>query len=67
MEAFQEDGIDRGEVRTVFSRKHSDIRANGKTMCKEHTWKKMNAMEIYCTQCPTVHIVNAEVLDELVK
>lgn len=60
MEELQKDGEDRGEIRTVFSRAHSDIRANGKTMCLDHSWKKLNENEIYCTQCPTVLIVGLD-------
>lgn len=45
----------------VFSMSHSDIERTGTRQCREHTWKKLNQTEIYCTQCPTVHIVdNAE-------
>lgn len=55
-----EDEIDLGENRTVFTRSHADIKANGKTMCLDHKWKKLNENEIYCTQCPTVLIVGVD-------
>lgn len=57
IEKKQDDGEDRGEIRTEFVRSHADIRAGGKTMCKEHTWKKMNDAEIYCVNCPTALLV----------
>ena len=60
MEPFQDDGEDRGEIRTVFTRSHADIKANGKTMCLDHKWKKMNENEIYCIECPTVLIVGLD-------
>ena len=49
--------IDLGENRTVFSIKHSDIKATGVKMCTEHAWKKHSENEIACTACPTVLIV----------
>lgn len=52
-----------GGNQTVFSVSHSEIRKTGITMCKDHSWEKLNEMEIYCTLCPTVLIVNADVLD----
>lgn len=60
VEKKQEDGMDRGEVRTIFARSHSDIREGGKKMCEKHVWKKLNDMEIYCTQCPTALIVSID-------
>ena len=60
-----EDEIDLGENRTIFSRSNADIKANGKTMCLDHKWKKLNENEVYCTQCPTVWIVNSDVIDDL--
>ena len=65
VEKKQKDEIDRGEIRTIFSRSHSDIRSGGKTMCEKHTWKKLNDMEIYCTQCPTALLVSID--DERLK
>ena len=59
-EKNQEDGIDRGEIRTEFVRSHADIKATGKTMCQEHTWKKINETEIECTLCPTVLMVGID-------
>jgi len=67
MEKRQEDGIDRGEIRTEFTRSHSDIKAGGKTMCKEHTFKKLSENEVYCIHCPTALIVNPEVVKDLDK
>lgn len=59
-EKFQEDGIDRGEVRTVFSATHSAIKATGKSQCKIHNWRKLNEMELECTNCPTVIICSID-------
>lgn len=67
METPQEDGIDRGEIQTVFSRSHADIAAGGKKMCEKHVWKKLSSNEVECIMCPTALIVNEEVLDELLK
>lgn len=67
VEQPQEDGMDRGEIRTEFTRSHADIRAGGKKMCTEHSWKKLSENEVYCTQCPSAWIVNSEVLEELLK
>lgn len=67
MEKKQKDGIDRGEIKTVFSRSHSDIQAGGKRMCDKHIWKKLSENEVACIMCPTVWIVNADVLDELLQ
>jgi hypothetical protein len=66
-EKLQDDNIDRGEIRTVFSRSHSDIAANGKKMCEKHVWKKLSDNEVYCVNCPTALIVNPDVIDDLVK
>ena len=66
-EKLQEDNEDRGEIRTVFSRSHSDIAANGKKMCEKHIWRKLSDNEVECIVCPTAWIVNPEVLDELLK
>lgn len=64
-EKIPEENIDRGEIRTEFVRSHADIKAGGKTMCEKHVWKKLSNNEIQCIMCPTVWIVNPEVLNEL--
>ena len=64
-EPMQEDGMPRGEVRTVFSRKHSDIEMSGKKMCTDHKWRKLNNTEIECINCPTALIVGVD--DERLK
>lgn len=51
-----EEEIDLGENRTVFTRSHADIKANGKTMCLDHKWRKVNENELECKECPTVII-----------
>lgn len=56
IEKKQDDGEDRGEQRVVFTRSHADIKAGGKKMCTDHSWKKLSENELYCTQCPTVII-----------
>lgn len=61
----KDDGIDRGEIRTVFSTSTATIKASGTTMCREHRWRKLSDTEIGCTVCPTALIVNHEVLDSM--
>ncbi len=63
VEKKQKDNLDRGEVRTIFSRSHSDIKLGGKTMCTKHSFKKLSENEVYCTNCPTCLIVNPDVLE----
>jgi hypothetical protein len=53
VENSQDDGIDRGEIRTVFSATHAAIKATGVKMCTDHKWKKVNEVELACTVCPT--------------
>lgn len=54
-----EDEIDLGENRTVFTRSHADIKANGKKMCEplDHKWRKVNENELECKECPTALMV----------
>ena len=59
-EKMQDDGIDRGEIRTEFVRSHADIRAGGKKMCEDHKWEKLSDTELYCTQCPTAIICGVD-------
>lgn len=57
-----ENSQDLGENRTVFTIKHSDIKATGKKMCypEDHHWKKLSENEIYCMNCPTVLVVQLD-------
>lgn len=64
-EKLEEDNIPRGEIQTVFSRSHSDIKAGGKTMCEKHIWTKLSDNEVACIICPTAWIVNPDVLNDL--
>lgn len=66
IEERQRDGEDRGEIRQVFAVKNSDIKNNGITMCKKHTWRKLSDMEVACTVCPTAWIVKPEAVENLV-
>lgn len=59
-EKMQDDGEDRGEIRTVFSATHSAIKATGKTMCTTHVWRKKGEIELECTVCPTVIICGVD-------
>lgn len=63
----KDDGIDRGEIRTEFARSNDDIHAGGKTMCTKHVFRKLSENEVYCTQCPTVLLVNPEAVEELIQ
>lgn len=56
VEKPQDDGEDRGEIRQVHAITHDSIRAGGKTMCLDHSWKKISENELACTNCPTVII-----------
>lgn len=66
VEKPQEDGTDRGEIRTEWTVSHASIKATGVSQCKDHTWKKLSENEVYCTKCPTALIVNPEVIEELI-
>lgn len=57
--------IDELSNQRVFSIKHSDI-PRGITQCKDHSWVKLSENEIKCTNCPTVHIVDPQYLNELI-
>ncbi len=50
---------------TVFTAKDADIHRNAVSQCAEHSWRKVNDMELACTTCPTQIIVNAETMKEL--
>lgn len=58
---MEEENLD---FKTVFTIKHSDI-PKGITQCamKKHIWRKVNDNELECAQCPTIIIVNPEVID----
>ncbi len=49
----------------VFSIKHSEI-PKGITQCAEHKWLRKGTIELECTKCPTVIIVNPDVIDSMV-
>ena len=61
MEQSQEDEY--GPKR-VFSIKHSEI-PKGVTQCATHKWLKKGKNELECTKCPTVIIVNSDVIDSM--
>lgn len=46
----------------VFTIKHSEI-PKGITQCVDHKWLKKGENELECTKCPTVIIVNTDVID----
>lgn len=48
----------------VFSIKHSEI-PKGVTQCATHKWLKKGITELECTKCPTVIIVNSDVIDSM--
>lgn len=48
----------------VFSIKHSEI-PKGVTQCSTHKWLKKGITELECTKCPTVIIVNSDVIDSM--
>lgn len=52
----EKESIDELGPQRVFAIKHSEI-PKGVTQCEKHIWKKLNDMEIACTQCPTALIV----------
>lgn len=56
----KDDGIDRGEIRTVFSTSIDTVRLSGKRMCEHHEWTKVNDTEIACKNCPTQLIVGID-------
>lgn len=58
--SIEEENLD---SKTVFTIKHSEI-PQGITQCQKHNWKKRNDNEIECTKCPTILIVNPEVLND---
>ena len=45
----------------VFSIKHSEI-PKGVTQCATHKWLRKGKNELECTKCPTVIIVNTDVI-----
>lgn len=51
------------DPQTVFKIKHSEI-PQGITQCQKHSWVKYSDNEIKCTKCPTILIVNPEVLND---
>jgi hypothetical protein len=55
-EKKQDDGEDRGEIKTIFQRSHADIKAGGKKMCTDHQWRNRGDMELECKLCPTIII-----------
>lgn len=56
MEPSQDDGIDRGENRTVHAVTHAAIKATGKAQCTTHSWRKLSETELACTNCMTAII-----------
>jgi hypothetical protein len=50
------------DPQTVFKINHSELK--GITQCQKHNWKKRNDNEIECTKCPTILIINPEVLND---
>ena len=48
----------------VFSIKHSEI-PKGVTQCATHKWLRKGKNELECTKCPTVIIVNTDVIDSM--
>lgn len=65
VEKKQADGEDRGEIRTV----HTFSAASGKgiSQCEHHSFRKLSENEIVCVKCPTILIVNPEVLDSMIE
>lgn len=64
VEPLQKDGQDRGEIRTIH--KFSATIEKGTTMCKNHKLVKHSENEVACIVCPTVLIVNPEVINDLI-
>jgi hypothetical protein len=64
MEKPKDDGIDRGEIRTVFSRSIADIKSSGVSQCKNHKWRKLNDNELECVNCPTVIVVGIDNIEK---
>lgn len=56
--------IDEFGPKRVFTINHSEI-PKGITQCAEHKWLKKGTNELECTKCPTVIIVNPEVIDDM--